>query len=48
MMLVSEVTRALHQEEEGLQGTRALHQEEEGLQGTRALHQEEDEDDAGL
>ncbi len=29
MMLVSEVTRALHQEEEGLQGTRALHQEED-------------------
>ncbi len=28
-MLVSEVTRALHQEEEGLQGTRALHQEED-------------------
>ncbi len=29
MMLVSEVTRALHQEEERLQGTRALHQEED-------------------
>ncbi len=29
MMLVSEVTRALHQEAEGLQGTRALHQEED-------------------
>ncbi len=28
MMLVSKVTRALHQEE-GLQGTRALHQEED-------------------
>ncbi len=28
MTLVSEVTRALHQEE-GLQGTRALHQEED-------------------
>ncbi len=29
MMLVSEVTRALHQEEEVLQGTRALHQDED-------------------
>ncbi len=28
MMLVSKVTRALHQEE-GLQGTRELHQEED-------------------